>query len=351
MVAIDVRWLAPVQTTAADRETRLQISGGFCKSPWLVNEADLRVVEGRPFIRAAVNNYQLAMLLAGRVNDPAPRGRVLARLGVLQRLWEARDAGLVAKINEVKRTLAAEAEPKKDSDAKGSANTLERLGMTGSGRSKRRRDRIGTYMMLLPKTFDVSVRLTAPCSSSGSGSGAGSGSHRDPEIFTVLPGTSRECAWIEATPAALNVLLREMTFVLTEDRPLEAATPPRRQRSSALLRQNSGEKVRRKAGAYWNKARHAFLATAFNGEKMIYKTFPVDEKEKARVEQAKAQAKQAAMDWVKENQEEESEQEESLERPPPRKRRRLHGKGHDGSRAARAGRAAGAAASSRRVAD
>ena len=93
---ITVDWCA---ASVACPEQAIIIGGGFLKKPLLVD--DLKAAEGQPFLSVGVNNYKLALLVAGRVNDPAPRGRILSHLGVLQRIEAARDASIQAAAAEI----------------------------------------------------------------------------------------------------------------------------------------------------------------------------------------------------------------------------------------------------------
>ena len=68
---IAVQWCAAsAAASAAHPEKTLIISGGFLRKPWMVETG--KEVDGQPFFPVGVNNYKLALFVAGRVNDPPP---------------------------------------------------------------------------------------------------------------------------------------------------------------------------------------------------------------------------------------------------------------------------------------
>ena len=275
---ITVEWCAALAADSGLDRTPLIITGGLLRQPWVVE--DRKEMDGQPFLSVGVNNYKLAMLVAGRVNDPAPRGRILSHLGVLQRIEAARDACIQAAVAELDEAELQAANA--DQPDRGVAHAvLDRLDAAGalvpprSRKTARALHHTGRWFQI-PSKFVVSVRLASSPERTG--------------VFTVLKSPKGESAWIEATPTALTTLADEASFVLTREASVEA-TPPRRQR----LRQDSLERKAqpRVRKVVWREQRQAWIAQAWTGEKHEFRTFGLQEEP-----EAKALAQERALQWA-----------------------------------------------------
>ena len=278
---------ALVENSAAGRKTgHLIIRGGFLQRPWVVH--DCREEDGQPFLSVAVNNYSLALLVAGRVNDPAPRGRILSRLGVLQRIESARDASIEAFASDLEKAELRMPGGDEESSAR---STLARLQHGAAGdpgkspslkraRSARALHNTGRWLQI-PSKFEVRVRLASSPETAG--------------VFTVLKSPKGQSAWIQATPTALGTLVEEAECVLNREPSVEA-TPPRRQRLRETRVAEEEEKKPRIRKVVWREKRQAWIAQAWTGEKHEYATFGLEEEPGAM-----DLAKDRAWKWVEAN--------------------------------------------------
>lgn len=258
------------------------IEGGGLRAPWLPPTICLG---GRRFMQFAVNNYNLALLLAGKVNHGGER--LLSRLGVLDRILAARNQMQAEAFKALRQDLEE--------------TQLESSGLAAKPISQRTLQRRALHHLpewdLLPQVYVVEARLA----------------HRpmEPLRCHVLKGKVTESLWMNVDMSSMQALQNEMSFVLrrrSEAEPGDESqgdpvTPPRRRNSSKSGRSSpslgsstspsqQSPKQYKAAACGWREKTKCFVARVWNGHRLVYKTF------RGTAEIPKEEARRVALEWV-----------------------------------------------------